>query len=76
MARLSPVDWAGRRRPEPIPGHLFGGLSGYYGGSVDLLIERVIEFLRSLPTIPVWMARWLRPFRPIGRRFRSTLALR
>lgn len=37
-------------------GIFLGGLSGYYGGSVDLLIERVIEFLRSLPTIPVWMA--------------------
>ncbi len=36
-------------------GTLFGGISGYYGGAIDDLIQRVIEFLRSLPTIPLWM---------------------
>ena len=39
-----------------IIGVLLGGLSGYYGGVIDLLIQRLIEFLRSLPTIPLWLA--------------------
>ncbi|MEM6430463.1 MAG: ABC transporter permease [Deinococcota bacterium] len=37
-------------------GLLFGGLSGYYGGGVDTFIQRLIEFLQSLPTLPLWMA--------------------
>ncbi len=32
-----------------------GGLSGYYGGWIDTLIQRLIEFIRSIPTIPLWM---------------------
>jgi peptide/nickel transport system permease protein len=32
-----------------------GGISGYYGGWADNLIQRVIEFIRSIPTIPLWM---------------------
>jgi peptide/nickel transport system permease protein len=36
-------------------GLLFGGISGYYGGWIDEVIQRVIEFLRSVPTIPLWM---------------------
>lgn len=38
-----------------VLGILLGGLSGYYGGAVDNLIQRVIEFLRSIPSIPLWM---------------------
>ena len=38
-----------------ILGVLLGGLSGFYGGFVDTAIQRVIEFLRSIPTIPLWM---------------------
>jgi peptide/nickel transport system permease protein len=37
-------------------GALLGGLSGYVGGWLDLVIQRVIELLQSLPTIPVWLA--------------------
>ncbi len=37
-------------------GILLGGISGYYGGIADNLIQRVIEFLRSVPTTPLWMA--------------------
>lgn len=37
-------------------GILFGGLSGYYGGFFDLIMQRIIEFLRSVPTLPLWMA--------------------
>ncbi|MCY4070042.1 MAG: ABC transporter permease [Chloroflexi bacterium] len=36
-------------------GVILGGISGYYGGLVDNLIQRTIEILRSLPTIPLWM---------------------
>lgn len=36
-------------------GVILGGLSGYYGGGVDNLIQRLIEFLRSIPSIPLWM---------------------
>ncbi|MBM3533672.1 MAG: ABC transporter permease [Alphaproteobacteria bacterium] len=36
-------------------GVLLGGLSGLYGGVVDTVIQRVIEILRSIPTIPLWM---------------------
>lgn len=36
-------------------GILIGGLSGYYGGWIDDVIQRVIEFLKSIPTIPLWM---------------------
>jgi peptide/nickel transport system permease protein len=39
-----------------IFGVLIGGVSGYYGGMIDTFIQRVIEFLRSMPTVPVWMA--------------------
>ena len=37
-------------------GVLLGGLSGLYGGAVDNVIQRVIEIVRSVPTIPLWMA--------------------
>jgi peptide/nickel transport system permease protein len=36
-------------------GVLLGGISGLYGGVVDTVIQRVIEILRSVPTIPLWM---------------------
>jgi len=35
---------------------VFGGLSGYYGGTVDILIQRFIEVIRSFPELPLWMA--------------------
>ena len=39
-----------------IFGCLLGGVSGLFGGGIDTAIQRVIEFLISLPTIPLWMA--------------------
>ncbi|MBL6456604.1 ABC transporter permease [Belnapia sp. T6] len=36
-------------------GVILGGISGLYGGWVDTLIQRLIEVLRSIPTIPLWM---------------------
>jgi peptide/nickel transport system permease protein len=38
-----------------VLGVLLGGLSGFYGGVADTVIQRVIEILRSIPTIPLWM---------------------
>ncbi|HEX2994301.1 MAG TPA: ABC transporter permease, partial [Anaerolineales bacterium] len=38
-----------------ILGIFLGGISGYYGGSWDQLIQRTIDFLRSIPSIPLWM---------------------
>ena len=36
-------------------GITLGGISGFYGGLVDTVIQRGIEILRSVPTIPLWM---------------------
>jgi peptide/nickel transport system permease protein len=36
-------------------GVFLGGVSGLYGGVLDTVIQRVIEILRSIPTIPLWM---------------------
>jgi len=36
-------------------GVVLGGISGYYGGVIDTVIQRIIEVLRSLPTIPLWL---------------------
>ncbi|HWU39498.1 MAG TPA: hypothetical protein VN203_17760, partial [Candidatus Acidoferrum sp.] len=35
---------------------VFGGISGYYGGAVDIAIQRVIEVIQSFPELPLWMA--------------------
>jgi peptide/nickel transport system permease protein len=37
-------------------GLFFGGLAGYLGGWVDHVIQRMIEILRSLPELPLWLA--------------------
>jgi peptide/nickel transport system permease protein len=37
-------------------GIVIGGVSGYYGGRIDFVIQRVIDFVLSLPTIPIWLA--------------------
>lgn len=37
-------------------GIVVGGISGYYGGTIDVAIQRLIEFIRSIPTLPLWMA--------------------
>jgi peptide/nickel transport system permease protein len=38
-----------------ILGILLGGISGYYGGAIDNVIQRSIEIVRSIPTTPLWM---------------------
>lgn len=36
-------------------GILIGGISGLFGGVVDNLIQRMIEFIQSVPAIPLWI---------------------
>ena len=38
-----------------VLGVMLGGVSGLYGGLADTIIQRVIEIVRSIPTIPLWM---------------------
>ncbi len=37
-------------------GVVLGGLSGYWGGWVDGVVQRAIEIVRSFPELPLWMA--------------------
>ena len=39
-----------------ILGRVLGAISGYYGGVIDFAIQRIIEFILSMPAIPLWMA--------------------
>lgn len=36
-------------------GIVLGSISGYYGGFLDNIIQRLIEIVRSVPTIPLWL---------------------
>ncbi|HEV2067056.1 MAG TPA: ABC transporter permease [Thermomicrobiales bacterium] len=37
-------------------GAIIGGFSGFYGGAFDNIVQRLIEFLIAIPTIPLWLA--------------------
>lgn len=39
-----------------VLGMLIGGLAGYYGGWIDEVAQRLIEMLRSIPHLPLWLA--------------------
>lgn len=39
-----------------ILGLIMGGIAGYLGGLADELIMRLMEFIRSIPTLPLWLA--------------------
>ena len=39
-----------------VLGLTIGGVAGYYGGWVDMVVQRLIEILQSFPQIPLWMA--------------------
>ena len=39
-----------------VIGITLGGISGYYGGWIDNVIQRFIEMVRSFPELPLWMA--------------------
>ncbi|MCD7059878.1 ABC transporter permease [Pelagibacterium xiamenense] len=59
-------------------GVIIGGFSGYYGGWFDGAVQRVIEFIRSLPTIPLWLglaAALPRDWGPLQTYFAITLIL-
>ena len=36
-------------------GMTLGGISGYFGGITDNVIQRVVEFFMSIPTLPLWL---------------------
>ena len=38
-----------------VLGVFLGGISGYYGGAIDTAIQRLIEVVSAMPTIPLWM---------------------
>jgi len=54
-----------------VLGVVLGGVSGYFGGRIDSLIQRLIEFVLSLPTIPIWLAlaAALPPYWPIYQQY-------
>jgi peptide/nickel transport system permease protein len=61
-----------------VLGSILGAISGYYGGTVDVIVQRVTEFLSAFPDIPLFMAlaaaippQWS----PIGVYFMLTLIL-
>jgi peptide/nickel transport system permease protein len=37
-------------------GSVLGVVSGYYGGTIDTVLQRFVEFVRSFPQLPLWMA--------------------
>jgi len=37
-------------------GILIGSLSGYFGGTFDIIVQRIIEVIGAVPQIPLWMA--------------------
>ena len=39
-----------------VLGITIGSISGYFGGTVDNIIQRLIEVFMSFPTLPLWMA--------------------
>jgi peptide/nickel transport system permease protein len=39
-----------------VLGISIGGVAGYFGGWIDSIVQRVIEILKSLPELPLWMA--------------------
>ena len=39
-----------------VLGILLGGISGYFGGWIDNVIQRIIEVISAIPSIPLWLA--------------------
>jgi peptide/nickel transport system permease protein len=59
-------------------GTALGSISGYFGGKVDTFIQRTVEFLISLPTLPLWLglaAGIPRSWGPLTRYFAITVIL-
>jgi peptide/nickel transport system permease protein len=38
-----------------VLGILLGGASGYFAGKTDMAVQRFIEFVMSMPTLPLWL---------------------
>lgn len=61
-----------------VLGLILGGISGYCGGRIDMLIQRVVELVISLPTIPIWLglsAALPQDWSPLTRYFAITVIL-
>jgi peptide/nickel transport system permease protein len=61
-----------------IIGVFLGGISGYYGGTIDMVVQRVVELILSLPTIPIWLglsAALPQDWPPLTRYFAITVIL-
>lgn len=61
-----------------VLGIILGGVSGYFGGWADTLIQRIVEFFLSLPTLPLWLglaAAIPRDWGPLTRYFAITVVL-
>lgn len=39
-----------------VLGAVIGGIAGYFGGAIDMFVMRLIEFIRSVPTLPLWLS--------------------
>ncbi|MBM3596708.1 MAG: ABC transporter permease [Alphaproteobacteria bacterium] len=39
-----------------VLGAIIGGIAGYFGGAIDVFVMRLIEFIRSIPTLPLWLS--------------------
>lgn len=37
-------------------GITIGSISGYFGGAIDIVIQRIIEVMGAIPQIPLWLA--------------------
>src|SRR5690606_8258269 len=61
-----------------VLGVLLGGISGYFGGKVDTVIQRLVELFMSIPTLPLWLglaAALPRDMTPLTRYFAITVIL-
>ncbi|MFW6598666.1 ABC transporter permease [Propionibacteriaceae bacterium Y2011] len=38
-----------------VLGIVIGGISGFVGGRTDMIIQRIVEFFMSIPTMPLWL---------------------
>jgi len=38
-----------------VLGIILGGVSGYFAGKTDMVVQRFIEFVMSMPTLPLWL---------------------
>src|SRR5688572_24773463 len=39
-----------------VLGSVLGAISGYFGGVTDIIIQRIVEIIICIPSLPLWMA--------------------